>query len=217
MKKLALIFLLIFPFFLVGCEKSVKLEDCISEITKVYFAGETEGLKGNISVGEREEDYIVDGNHTRNVDFSLIALKFEKLLPVNQIEIEIILNTQKSSIILDLNPANHYYMADLGYNLMPEDNIEIHFQNYDLKFENISQNFSVNYHQAIQIAKKELSNQLKDFYKDKDFNGECYLKILTNQDGEAQKLFWAFTVIGKNSLKHNVIISTESGEVILSE
>jgi len=218
MKKILLgLFLLLVPVVMMGCQKSVSLEESISEITKIYFVAENSEVKANISVGEREEDYIVDGNHTKNVDFSLIALKFESLLPDNQIQVDLIVNDVNSTIILDLNPANHYYMTDLGYALKQDDKISLLYQDFNLTFENASQTFGVSYRQALSIAKDALGDKLDKYYIGKDFSGEGYLKVLTGQGEEEGDLFWVLTLVGKNGSENNVVLSVVDGKVIISD
>lgn len=218
MKKILLSFLLLsLPVLLLGCQNASKLEDNISEITKTYFIAETQGAKASISVGEREEDYVIDGKHTKNVDFSLIAIKFDELLPNNQITVNFTVNDVVSEVILDLNPANHYYMTDLGYPLDEEDNIVIYYNNFALNFKNQSKTFGVDFNQALSLAKEELDGKLDDFYNNKNFEGECYLKILTEQEGEDGNLFWVFTVVGRDGNKNNVVLSVDDGRIIVSD
>ena len=218
MKKILLsLFGLILPILMSGCTSAVKLEDSMSEITKLYFIAEANGVNANISVGEREEDYIIDGNHTKNVDFSLIAIKFDNLLPENKIEVDVLINNVESKETLELNPANHYYMTDLGYALNVDDVVQIKYENFNLNFENVSNSFGVNYTQALEIATRELGAKMDGYYNGKDFNGEGYLKVLTGQNEEDDGLFWVLTIVGKNNLKNNVVLSVVNGEIIISD
>lgn len=218
MKKFLLCFLLLLlPILLLGCSKSVTLEDSISEITKIYFTANTVGAKGNISVGQREENYKIDGNHTKNCDFSLISIKFDELLPNNQIIVDISINETISQVELDLNPANHYYMADLGFLLKADDKVKISYNDFVFDFENASEKFVIDYQEALSLAKEELKDKLKGYYDGKQFNGEGYLKILTEQGGDDENLFWVFTIVGKNGLKSNVVLSVDDGRVIVSD
>lgn len=218
MKKIFITLLvLIFPLIMVGCQKSVTLENSMSEITRIYFSAENDGVKANISVGEREEDYIIDGKHTKNCDFSLIAIKFESLLAENQIEVDLIINNTLSSLVLDLNPANHFYMTDLGYALKETDNIVITYKNFNLSFENVSEGFGIDCKEALRIAERELGDKMKGFYSGDNFTGEGYLKVLTSQDENDETFFWVLTIVGKNNYKNDIVLSVKDGRVIVSE
>lgn len=55
----------------VGCGKNGDIESVMSERTSIYFAGQAEGVKASISVGDRENPYIKDGRHESTCDYSL--------------------------------------------------------------------------------------------------------------------------------------------------
>lgn len=214
MKKILLsLTILLIPILMFGCQKTITLEDSMSEITKIYFTAENQDVTANISVGEREEDYIIDGKHTKNCDFSLIALKFDNLLAENVIEVELKINNVSSTIQLELNPANHFYMADLGYALKETDQIQLNYNENHLTFSQVE--FGIDYNQALKIAKEELGDKMDKYYNDKNFAGEGYLKVLTQQDEE--ELFWVFTVVGNDDSKNNVVLSVEDGKVLVSD
>lgn len=216
MKKILLtLTILLMPILMFGCQKTITLEDSMSEITKIYFTAENNDIIANISVGEREEDYIIDGKHTKNVDFSLIAIKFNNLLAENMIEAEIIINNVSTKIQLDLNPANHYYMADLGYALNGNDQIQFNYKEYSLNF--VKSDFQIDYSQALEIAKSELGEKINKYFNGKNFAGEGYLKVLTHQDEENEQLFWVFTVVGNDNAKNNVVIGVNDGKVLVSD
>lgn len=214
MKKILLsLTILLIPILMFGCQKTITLEDSMSEITKIYFTAENQDVTANISVGEREEDYIIDGKHTKNCDFSLIALKFDNLLAENVIEVELKINNVSSTIQLELNPANHFYMADLDYALKETDQIQLNYNENHLTFSQVE--FGIDYNQALKIAKEELGDKMDKYYNDKNFAGEGYLKVLTQQDEE--ELFWVFTVVGNDDSKNNVVLSVEDGKVLVSD
>ena len=216
MKKIFLsIIILSVCLIMFGCDKKDNLENNISELTQIYFSAECQGLEGNISVGYREVDYAVDGLHTQNCEFSLVAIKFDNLLPNNQIEVEFYINNQNQNLTMDLNPSNHFYMADLGFLLDEDDELSLKYGEYNLNFINISKDFSIDFNDAIRLAKDELNGKLNHYFNGKNFEAECYLKILAGQ--KENKLFWAFTVVGKSGNRNNVVISVEDGNIILSE
>ena len=194
MKKILLsMMILLVPILMFGCQKAVSLQESMSEITKIYFCAESEGVQGNISVGERENPYIIDGKHGKTCDFSLIALKFDELLVENQIEVEILINNNISSIILELNPANHFYMVDLGYALKENDEIELSYQKFKLSFINVTQEFAINYNEALKLSETALGDKMIKYYNGENFEGEGYLKVLTQSEKDG--LFWVLTLV----------------------
>lgn len=219
MKKyitLALIFLLC-PLMLVGCGGKSSLEDNISEITKIYYKGadENNNVNASISIGSREDPYIIDGIHNKMCDFSLFAINFNKQLDVETINVELTINGSVQDFEMYLNPVNHFYMADLGYSLNSNDEVNIKYEEFNISFYNVSDEFAISYQDALNIAKENLKDKLDDFYDSNTFMGECYLKILTEYNEDFEDLFWYFSIVGQNNKALNVVISVEDGAVLV--
>lgn len=218
MKKLFLFSLvLICPLMLVGCGGTNELEDNISEITKVYYQGSDQSgeVNASISVGQREEPYIIDGVHEPLCDFSLFVINFNQQLEDEEITAQLSINGEIQEFVMYLNPVNHQYMADLGYALGENDEIIVTYQDYTITFNNVSDNFTVSWAQALEIAKESLGERLDDFYESDNFKGECYLKILTEQNDNFDDLFWYFSIVGQNNEVVNVVIDVNSCEVLV--
>lgn len=218
MKKLFLLSLLcLSPLTLFACNNAGDLEDNLSEITKVYYKGadENQSVQASISIGQREDPYKIDGYHENLCDFSLFAINFNQQLENQQITVSLTINNSLQEFTMYLNPVNHYYMADLGYLLGEKDQITITYQDYHINFYNVSKDFNIDWSQALNIAKENLKEELVDFYDGNNFLGECYLKILTEQKGNFEDLFWYFSVTGQNNEVLNIVISVESGEVLV--
>lgn len=199
---------------LFGCQSKVNIRDCNSEITKIYYHASCQGAMGSISVGQREKTYIVDGKHTENCDFSLISIKFSEQITLNQIEVDLSINDKTEKLTLDFNPANHYYMGDLGYALGEEDKIALTFSGYELSFENVSKNFKLNYNEVIDLALKEFGNELDEYYKKGSFEGECYLMVLS-EDTTDNQLFWVYTIVAQGKQNKRIVIGVYDGNVLI--
>ena len=127
----------------------------------------------------------------------------------------IIINGVEESLTMYFNPMNHHYMADLGYSLSNGDQISLQYQGFNIAFSDITSTFAVDSSQAISIAVGHLENDLKSFYQNNQFKGECYLKILTMQDDESGSLFWYFSAVSQDGDKLDIVISTADGSVII--
>lgn len=217
-KTFAVAFILLSAFLMIGCNQKVDITTQFSEITKVYYSGTSSDgqASASISVGQREEQYIIDGKHTKNCDFSLLIVRFDFNVSANEITIDFYSDDQKTSVILEFNPLNSTYMADLGYALDGECQYALTYNNYTIEFERASDNFKVGYEDAINKSTAELGEKLNSYYNGNNFEGECYLKILSKPDEDFQKLYWIFTVVGQNDNSNNVLIDIEDGSIILS-
>ena len=208
-KILLVVTLLGVLFVLVGCGTN-KVTDNISEITYVYYQGideQDKNVNASISVGQREEPYIMDGKHGTNLDFSLINVNFGRVLEEDSIEVELIINDNIEKIILEFNPLSNSYMTDLGYSIGSNENVQIKYQNYKINFKNVSDLFKVNYEKALEIGQDLLSDYIDSLYVNGIFEGEIYLKIFSQNSGNFDNLYWIFSVVGRNGQCENVAIN----------
>lgn len=215
MKKLWIFaMILICGIVLVGCSSKKDFRGCLSEVTKVYYQGVTGQVEGSISVGQREEPYKIDGKSQKLEDFSLFILDFNQQMEDETIDVKLLVNGVESDFQLFLNPVNHYYMNDLGYSLGQNDEVILTYQDIVVNFYNVSDSFNIDWSEALDIAEENLN--LQSFYKDGDFKGECYLKILTEQNDNFQDLFWYFSAVSENGDVMDIVISTDAGEIFVS-
>ena len=215
MKKLWIFaMILICGIVLVGCSSKKDFSGCLSEVTKVYYQGVAGQVEGSISVGQREEPYKIDGKSQKLEDFSLFILDFNQQMEDETIDVKLSVNGVESDFQLFLNPVNHYYMNDLGYSLGQNDEVILTYQDIVVNFYNVSDSFNIDWSEALDIAEENLN--LQSLYKDGDFKGECYLKILTEQNDNFQDLFWYFSAVSENGDVMDIVISTDVGEIFVS-
>lgn len=215
MKKLWIFaMILIYGIVLVGCSNKKDFRECLSEVTKVYYQGVAGQVEGSISVGQREEPYKIDGKSQKLEDFSLFILDFNQQMEDETIDVKLSVNGVESDFQLFLNPVNHYYMNDLGYSLRQNDEVILTYQDIVVNFYNVSDSFNIDWSEALDIAEENLN--LQSLYKDGDFKGECYLKILTEQNDNFQDLFWYFSAVSGNGDVMDIVISTDTGEIFVS-
>lgn len=221
MKKfLIAILLLSTSFAFAGCQKSQQslVKANMSEITYSYFYAENSSFSVSISVGQRENPYLIDGVHHAVVDFSLIVLK-DKTNEVKDKETScnLFVQGQKQEIKLIYNPIAKAYMFDLGYSLDEEDDVAIEFLNQKLDIQLASNNFEISAKEAIAVACKQFKDVLKSYTKAGKLFGECYLKVLGEQDEDIQSLFWCFSFVGQDNKSFNIIISVFDGSILASD
>lgn len=215
MKKLWIFaMILICGIVLVGCSSKKDFRGCLSEVTKVYYQGVAGQVEGSISIGQREEPYKIDGKSQKLEDFSLFILDFNQQMEDETIDVKLSVNGVESDFQLFLNPVNHYYMNDLGYSLGQNDEVILTYQDIVVNFYNVSDSFNIDWSEALDIAEENLN--LQSLYKDGDFKGECYLKILTEQNDNFQDLFWYFSAVSENGDVMDIVISTDAGEIFVS-
>ncbi len=222
MKKFSLLLIILLcPIVLFGCTLgSSKIEDYMSELTKVYFKGTDvnhPNIRASISVGTRETPYKIDGIHQKTCDFSLISINFNENFDEETIKASITINEESKEIELYYNPINSSYMNDLGYALNDTDTITLIYNDYNITFTNITKDFKVDYKKAIEVASEKLKAEIEPLWNNGNFMGECYLEILTLQEGNFDQLFWYFRVVTQDNQTYKIVISTADENETLTE
>lgn len=219
MKKLFFCFaLLLLPLLFAGCNgQTLGVEESMSEITNVYFQGFNGNDRASISVGLREEPYILNGYHGQDCEFSLIVLSISDNMEENVLNATLTINGEESQVELEFNPLANAYMQDLGYNLQPDDQVSLTYGNKIINFSNVSQDFAVSSEEAIDIAKMKLIDEISDLTNNGNFEGECYLKVLGESGSDFRQLFWAFSIVSRDGQTYNVIISASDGSVLAGD
>lgn len=204
-KILMMLSLAVVLFLFTGCS-GLSINNCISEITFIYFKGQdssSSNVYASISVGEREEPYKMDGKHRKNVDFALINLTLDDVNQ-NEVTATIEIDGTASEIMLEFNPRTSSYMADLGYAISGDSTINLKVDNYSIDFSNISKDFKVDYNKALEIGEKLLSENVTNF-SSSNFDGEIYLKLFTMEGSDV--LYWIYTAVYEDGVTYNFAIN----------
>lgn len=213
-KSILFAFLLTFSLIFVGCDSanSKLAQNNTSEITEQYYFGQNENYSISVSVGRREEPYMMDGFSNKKVDFSLIILKDKtQQLKDNFIQVTLFENGDEKQISLQYNPLSGAYMYDLGY----KTHGKLEFQLNGLSLTVEKQNFAVTSGMAFSLACKEADCLLVSYKKEGKLFGECYLKILGEK--ESGEIYWCFTFLGVDLRSFNLIISTSECKIVSSD
>lgn len=198
-----------------GCGKATSkyvLEN-LSEKTDVYFYAEADDFYATLSSGEREENYVVDGNNTGNVKFALLTMKIDNFNEdVLKVDVKIDENITNHELIL--NHSNSGYMCDLEIKLTGDEKIEIMFLNRQVELKNLSKDFQIDSNKAIEIASEKLEDKIKSCQKGWKLNSECYLRVLDKRANNFDEMFWCFTVVNIKNENFSIIISTKDGSIL---
>ena len=217
MKKIIFFLLCICVCILsVGCVNKGNIHASISEQTQLYFCGETADIKADISVGVRENPYILDGLHNNVVDFSLIVVEFLQTASIEEnMTIKLIVNGKSKDVVLELNPLNMTYMTDVGYALKCEDEIILVVNEIYVDLQNVSENFKVDFKEAVDVGFEYIKGQ-SNVLQDGKLNYEGYLKILDGKKFGGEGLYWHFSLLCENGATASVLINVYNNEDVFA-
>ncbi len=199
-----------------GCGNSTlnMVEENMSEMTNVYYMGENDQFYCTLSSGQRETNYLMNGQCSDLTDFALLCIVPSENVAKNLIKANVKIDGVESEVELEINGLNNNYMVDLERQLSGDEVIEVTYDESTIKLENTSENFEINHLQALEIACEEMEDKIVAKKSFRNLNAECYLRILDKKANRFDGIFWCFTVLNVDGESYSIVISTEDGSVL---
>lgn len=217
LKKVALGFMLtLVVVSLFGCGMSTMglVEENMSELTKVYYMAENNDFYCTLSSGVREKNYLMNGESGEVTDFALLTIVPNQNVSGSLIKAHVKIDGVESEVELEINGLNHNFMVDLEKAFSGNEVVEVTYEGVGLVLENVSNDFSVDYNKAIEIACKEMNEQIVAKKKFSNLNAECYLRVLDKKANQFDSVFWCFTVLNVDNESYSIVLSAEDGTVL---
>jgi hypothetical protein len=222
MKKIKKVMVMLLVCFsvclLTGCGSDIKNEMIknLSDVRYNLFEAKTDEIKVTLMCGLREDPYDYNGISNPKCEFGVITANFTEMPEVNEIGFTLIVNGVGYYGNIEKNPFGHNFMADIEK--IVEDNANVYLTidgiEGELLMTCVSKNWTVQYEDALNIATEYFMEQAKQFFKNKKFKAECYLKIIYDENSEFDSYFWYFGIIGTDNAKLSLVIDVNSGEIL---
>lgn len=223
MKKfLCAISLSLVAIMFVGCGKEEKAVDSINnhiiERRNNLFVGSDDDFYATFVSGEREDPYALDGVVGELVPFGIVTLSRNdnKELKSDEYNFVLTIGEEQKTGKLEKSPYDNTYSADIGTSVSDDAEIKLEVSVDGQKFEQVlfneSKNFKTSQEEAIQIAGRELANEIIALLEDGGV--EAMIKILKDYSGETNRYFWYVGVVSNNGDAYGVLIDTMTGQVV---
>lgn len=215
-KILIVVFLIAISISCFACAKSSVnyVMENMSELTKVYYWGENNEFYCSLSSGEREEDYAMDGKHKGSAKFALLSFNLMQPISSSVVKLTVIVDGEEFEVEAEINSLKSSYLVDLERELDGDETVEVIYQGKSLGLDNLSNQFQVDYQEAIEIACKKFEDKIFSKKQFNNLNAECYLRILDKKANNFDGVFWCFTVLNVDNENYSIIISTADGSIL---
>lgn len=208
-------------FSFVGCGKSdINLKDYLIEQRENLFTASDNLYSVSFSTGTREQDYNFDGIINEMVPFGVLTLSRNDNLPLSNDTYTYIVTINDQTFTGFLEKGNNNsYSADLGVNTVGDENInaQISFTGYTFNQDltNTSSQFEIDNTIALDIAQKELKNNINNLVKNKNVKIEVIMKLMKDFSNEELKnYYWYVGVISTDGDTLGILIDANNGEII---
>ncbi len=224
MKKICVLIISVFCLILMcGCgyNNIVQLaSENVAECREVMYVGSNQHIKVNMISGMRERNYVVNGYCTEGIEFGVITFTILDDIEIDNANYVLTVGTTRYDGLLERNPYDLTYMCDIKKNINTSEVVTAKIIAGEfvecVELVNITNNWNVNSDNALKIAVSQLSKQLKPFVDNGEFKGECYIKIVSD-DEINDVYYWYVSFVGRDNTKLAVIIDPISNEVLSSK
>lgn len=222
MKKFSFILLCFLSVVFVGCN-NLKVYDYvknnIAEYRQNLYVGENEKIAVSLTSGCREKDYVVNGLCTNPIEFAVLTfnLKQKQTMP-ETVNYVLTVGTSRYDGLLEKNPYNGSYVCDIKKIIESSDVITAKiiagdFVEY-VELKSVTDNWNVNYDNALRLACVELKNELLTLIENNEFYGECYIKIINDEVVSENHYFWYVNFVSRSGKTFAVVIDPISNEIM---
>lgn len=208
-------------FGFVGCGKSkINLNDYLIEKRENLFTASDNLYSATFTTGERECDYNFDGVVNDLVPFGVLTLTRNENLPLANDTYTYIVTINEQTYTGFLEKTDNYSCsADLEVNTNGDEtiNVQISFTGYTFNQDltNISSSFNVDSNTALNVAQKELNENINNLLKDKSQKIEVVMKLMKDFSNEnLQKYYWYVGIISTDGNTMGILIDANSGDII---
>ena len=194
-------FLFIMPISF-GCAQAKINEysnEYISEYRKNLFIGKTGLFWASFTSGERESDYVMNGQKTNLVDFGVLTIKLNADMGSDNPKFELDVNDKKYSGELEKNPYDGSYVFDIQVQVDDKDEIFVTLTDFDQKIKLIclSCNWESSWQDAVDVFYQKYLNEVSNNTVNGKFLGEIYVKIVAT-DNNFDNIYWYVLCVCKN-------------------
>lgn len=214
MKKALICFVVLATLFCCGCIGGDL--DAVSYLQSAYLIGECDEFRLTVVSGVRESPYVMDGEKGDLVGFCTLTLKpkseegsGESYTYEVDIEGEIYTGT------LHKDTFGTTLSGDIGVdvgNLMTSVTLKRGQESFTVMLENMTSNALISSTDALDIAKRALSDSLSNL--DDDDSREIYIKFVSDILGEESVYYWYVAFVGEGGKYSAVLIDIVSGDII---
>lgn len=205
-----------------ACKKTeLDLKNYVIEQRENLFTASDDLYNVSFSTGLRESDYNFDGIVNEKVPFGVLTLTRNNNLPLanDTYTYVVTINEESYTGFLEKSNTNNSYTTDLEVNTTGDEiiNVQISFTGYTFNqnLTNTSSEFQVDTNTALDIAEKELKDDINNLIQDKNVKIEVVMKIMKDySSAELKNYYWYVGIISNNGDTIGILIDANSGEII---
>ncbi len=209
-----------FIFTLSGCNYLYVLsKKVISEYRSCLFYLKSEDVVVTFTSGKRESDFFYDGKHTYMLEYGVVVLKPLSAYDItDKWEYVLLIDSLQYNGILEYNPVDGTFVADIGKEIEEDSDIYIRFWGGGISdqahMKCVSSGF-ISYKEAFKVAVNKLGPVIKRYKKGLKIKGEFFIKFVGEESLSNMSYYVQF--VGENKENYICLVDVYTGKIKLTK
>ncbi len=192
-------------------------QDSLSEYRKNFYFATCDNFSVTFTTGKREEPFVYDGKREKMVEYGVVTVKFKNMVDETP-KFVLIIDSWQYSGSFELNPFDGTYVADIQQETKISSDIFVRVftssMSKSMPLICESDKWKIDYKKALKIATTEFTEELKNYYNNRNFLMETYIKIVSESIHSTENTFWYIYFLSKNGDSLICLINPYSGEIV---
>ena len=200
----------IFAFCGCGVLLEENISKNVSEYRQNFFLGLGENFSATFTDGQRESEFVANGEKTSLVDFGVIVIKGQNL---SQKNFSLTINNEKISGELEITPFDNTLVVDIKKVVDKNDQLTLEYLGEKVTLVCLSKDWKINYNNALDIFVHKNKDTLKQYNNTNNFDGEIYIKLVSDKQ-DMSNIYYYVLCITKNGNVLATLIDVNNGEIL---
>ena len=197
----------------VGCKNlNTTLEDTISEIHNQTFFAQDGNFFVQVTSGQIEKDYALDGQKNELADF--VSIKVVAKQSYNVVYADFSLQNAKYSQPLEMSPIDDMTWSATIKDQVAEESLSLSVLADDNKFDYQLTKVQTGDTRPIDLLKQTFEKELMDCFDGKSFLCETTIRMVKSPDQDDDRYFWYVVVYKQDKNFFCLMADVTTGQVV---
>lgn len=206
-----------------GCSLGLetKIYNNLSEIVDFVVCGENETMSVSLMCGRREVEYKINGYSTELIPYGVLCVSLKNDDEnIGNVDYVLFVGTIKYQGNMQKNPYDGTWVADIKTIIDKNENISVDIvineTKTSFKLKAVNEEWKVSSNEVVRILVDKYKEQLKKMVIDGVFEGEVYIKLITDTEGYSLQYYYYVAVVDRKGGSFNFLVSPKTKEILAS-
>ena len=206
-----------------GCSLGLenKIYNNLSEIVDFVVCGDSDAMSVSFMCGRREVEYKINGYSTELIPYGVLCVSLKNDDEnIGNVGYVLFVGTIKYQGDMQKNPYDGTWVADIKTIIDKNENISVDIvineTKSSFKLKSVDEGWNVASNDLVEMLVDRYKEQLKSMVIDSVFEGEVYIKLITDTEGYSSQYYYYVAVVDRKGGSFNFLVSPKTKEILAS-